>query len=95
MCLSLAAPEQNANRYEVQVSSQIQGQTVFYRLSIEDLALSHTFVLDFRFREVRKLHKMLLKKSKTVPSLPPTNGFAFWHRTNKCHRRIEERRREL
>lgn len=70
-----------------------------YQISIVDLAIGINYQARFRFSEIKKLHEELVNKYKALkdvfPELPRTNSFCLWNRTNKDHRKIEDRRREL
>lgn len=92
-------PIQNDTRYDVTLSTYRHSENIFYTVAIMDLAIGVKYEVKFRFSEIKKMHEELMKKYKTIkdifPELPKTNSFCLWNRTNKDHRKIEERRREL
>lgn len=92
-------PVQDDVRYDVIMSTIRDRDYIIYQITVIDLAIGVRYELAFRFSEVKKLHESLVKNHREVrevlPLLPRTHSIGIFNRTNKDHRKIEERRREL
>lgn len=84
----------NQKRYAVRIPYFYKhNDHILYQAEICDCAFFHKYTLTFRFKTLKNLHMMLLKKVSPgeLPEYPKTNSLWFWNRTNDSLTLIKER----